>query len=259
MSEAAWTLLGEALDAGPPVRLWLRDDDAVEVTPALDHLARLCAAASLPVLLAVIPGGATPGLGVWTAQHPTVVPCQHGVAHRNHAAPGARACELGGERADAAVLAELTEAAAAMDRLFGPEGWLRVLVPPWNRIRDSLVPQLPAAGYRGLSTFSGGGSPAQQPGHGSTRIDCDLDIIDWRNGRRGRTAEDLCPRLAGLLARARTEDRAIGLLTHHLAHDAACWEFLDRLLPMLARHPHVRFTAAASELGRDPVPPSRLG
>lgn len=252
MSEAAWARLGEALDAGPPVRVWLRDDDAVDATPALDRLAGLCADAALPLLLAVIPAGATPALGAWAARHPLVAPCQHGIAHRNHASPGARACELGGERSDAAVLAELATAAAAMDRLFGPEGWRRILVPPWNRIRDSLVPHLPAAEYRGLSTFRSGGGPAQPSGQEPKRIDCDLDIIDWRNGRRGRSAEDLCARLAGLLPSARTGDRALGLLTHHLAHDAACWEFLARLLPMLARHPGVRFTAAEAELGRDP-------
>lgn len=243
MSEAAWTALCAALEAGPPVRVWLRDDDAVEVTPALDRLAGLCAAAHAPLLLAVIPAGATPGLAAWTARHPAIVPCQHGVAHRNHAAAGARACELGGERPDAAVLAELAAAAAAMDRLFTPDGWLRVLVPPWNRIRDSLVPHLPGAGYRALSTFSS--AAERPPGGGLPRLDCDLDIIDWRNGRRGRTAEDLCARLSALLGPARAQDRAVGLLTHHLAHDAACWAFLERLLPMLACHPAVRFTSAA--------------
>lgn len=250
MSEAAWTQLSRALDAGPPVRVWLRDDDAVDATPALDRLAGLCADAALPLLLAVIPTGATPTLSAWAAKHPLVAPCQHGVAHRNHAAPGARACELGGERSDAAVLAELAEAAAAMDGLFGAEGWLRVLVPPWNRIRDSLVPRLPTAGYCGLSTFSSSDSSAQPSSHGPPRIDCDLDIIDWRNGRRGRTAEDLGGRFAVLLAAARTQDRAIGLLTHHLVHDAACWAFLDRFVPMLARHPAVSFTTAAVEIAR---------
>lgn len=257
MSEAAWDRLGEALDAGPPVRVWLRDDDAVDATPALDRLGGHCADAGLPLLLAVIPAGATSALGAWTRRHPLVAPCQHGIAHRNHAPPGARACELGGERSDAVVLAELARAAASMDRVFGAEGWRRILVPPWNRIRDSLVPHLPAAGYRGLSTFSSGG--AQPSGPGPKRIDCDLDIIDWRNGRRGRSAADLCTRLAGLLPSARASDRAIGLLTHHLAHDAACWDFLDRLLPMLARHPAVGFTAAEAECELHPVPPSRAG
>lgn len=250
MSEAAWTELSRALDVGPPVRVWLRDDDAVDATPALDRLEGLCADAALPLLLAVIPAGAMPTLSAWAAKHPLVAPCQHGIAHRNHAAPGARACELGGERSDATVLAELSEAATAMDRLFGGEGWLRVLVPPWNRIRNSLVPHLPAAGYSGLSTFSSSDSSAQPSSHGLPRIECDLDIIDWRNGRRGRTAEDLGGRFTALLAAARTQDRAIGLLTHHLAHDAACWAYLDRLLPMLARHPAVSFTTAEAEISR---------
>lgn len=247
MSEAGWASLAAALDAGPPVRVWLRDDDAVTVTPALDRLAGLCADAAAPLLLAVIPAGATPDLAAWTARHEGIVPCQHGVAHRNHAAAGERACELGGARSDAAVVEELAAGAAAMDRLFTPDGWLRVLVPPWNRIRDSLVPRLPDAGYRGLSTFSSG---AARPPEDLPRLDCDLDIIDWRNGRRGRTAADLCTRITALLAAARAQNRAIGILTHHLAHDAACWDFLERLLPMLSGHAAVRFTGAEAELTR---------
>lgn len=44
------------------LRLWLRDDDAVAPSPALDRLAGLSERFALPVLLAVIPMLAEPAL-----------------------------------------------------------------------------------------------------------------------------------------------------------------------------------------------------
>ncbi len=251
MSTEAWRRLEDALEGGASVRFWLRDDDAVAVTPALERLHGLCERAHLPLLLAVIPAGATAALGTWVAARSLIAPCQHGYAHRNHAAPGERACELGGARDDAAVLEELARGRAAMDAVFGPAGWVPVLVPPWNRMRDSLAAHLPDLGFTAVSTFASAG---ERPSAGPPRLDCDLDIIDWRNGRRGRDAAALCDRLVTLVAAKRETGDPIGLLTHHLAHDEACWHFLERLLPLIARHPGVTLVGAADLL--DPRPPA---
>ncbi len=43
------------------------------------------------------------------------------------------------------------------------------------------------------------------------------------------------------------QDR-LGILTHHLAHDAAAWAGLEALLENLAGHPAVRFADAGSIL-----------
>ena len=239
MTTDAWHDLRAALDAAEgPVRFWLRDDDAVAVTPALERLDALRAAAGAPLLLAAIPAGATPALGGWVAERAGVTACQHGVAHRNHAGAGARACELGGERDDAAVLAELLAGRAAMDAAFGPGGWHPLLVPPWNRIRPSLVGHLPAAGYATLSTFAGAALPAVP---NLERLDPGLDIIDWRGGRKGRDAPDLARRLAGLVPGVGVT--GVGILTHHLAHDAAAWNGLEAMLALLSAHPAARFAA----------------
>lgn len=248
MTAAGWRALDEELartgDAGTATRFWLRDDDAVSVTPALERLTELCAAAALPVLLAVIPAGAGRDLAAWLESHPTVEPCQHGWSHANHAGAGERACELGGERSDAAVLGDL---AAGRDRLRALVGArLRpVLVPPWNRIRASLVPHLREAGYAALSTFGRSDDPFA--------INCDLDLVDWRNDRRGRSVEDLCGKLCALVAEARRDGRPIGLLTHHLAHDEAAWSFLGQFVDRVRGRPDVAFTSATREL-RDPFP-----
>ena len=234
-----WHFAREALDrahhAGRTVRVWLRDDDCVAVTPALERLAALCAGVGLPILLAVIPEPAEPGLAPWIAAHPSVVPCQHGFAHRNHAAPGERAREIGGRPPDA-VLGELARGRARLRELFG--GALSdVLVPPWNRIDEAVIPRLPGAGYAALSCF--GPPPDASP---IPRLDSDLDIVDWRHGRVGRPLADLSGRIAAILDR---QDR-LGILTHHLAHDASAWAALEETLHRLAAHPAVRFAAAAS-------------
>ena len=59
MSLPPWKPLAEELDrwnaAGRRLALWLRDDDAVAPSPALDRLSRLAEDFGAPVLLAVIP------------------------------------------------------------------------------------------------------------------------------------------------------------------------------------------------------------
>ena len=284
--------LDRAFDTGRTVRIWLRDDDCVAVTPALERLASLCCGVGLPILLAVIPEPAEPDLAGWIGAHPAVTPCQHGFAHRNHAAPGERARELGGLRPAEAVLDELARGRAMLQALFG-DRLSDILVPPWNRIDAALVPRLPGLGFSALSTF---GPPEPD---GMRRLNSDLDIIDWRNGRVGRSVEDLARKLAGLLARpsppswpgssrpptpsggtdaseqaARVPDRwvgvggldepghdeatddqlcggsgiaqTMGILTHHLAHDATAWAALKDMLERLRSHPAVVFTDAAA-------------
>ena len=229
--------LDRAFEAGQAVRIWLRDDDCVAVTPALERLASLCSRFDLPILLAVIPEPAEPDLAGWIAAHPTVTPSQHGLAHRNHAALGERARELGGLRPAEAVLDDLTRGRAMLQALFG-DRLSDILVPPWNRIDADLVSRLPALGYSALSTF---GPPDPD---GMRHLNSDLDIIDWRNGRVGRPVDDLARKLAAIIAR----QDLVGILTHHLAHDATAWAALEDTLARLRAHPAVAFTDAATHL-----------
>ena len=240
--------LDQALEAGRTIRIWLRDDDCVAVTPALERLAALCRRLDLPILLAVIPEPAEPELVGWIDAHPAVTPCQHGFAHRNHAAPGERARELGGSRSEEAVLDELARGRARLQALFGNR-LSDILVPPWNRIDADLVSRLPTIGFSALSTF-GPQDPDAIP-----RLNSDLDIIDWRNGRVGRPLDDLLRKFSAIVGR---QDR-VGILTHHLAHDATAWAALEEMLAGLRAHPAVVFTDAAAHLrSRAPAhPPTR--
>jgi hypothetical protein len=226
-------------DAGRVAGVWWRDDDAVAPSPALDALLGIRARLGLPLAIAVIPARAQPGLAARLANETGVVVWQHGWAHMNHAAVGAPKAELGPERPPGFVLGELVRGWLALDRVFGPSGWHKALVPPHNRIAPALAAALPGAGYAGLSAGLG-------PRPAGTRfvVNAHVDIMDWST--RGFAGEDAAlGALVDSLA-AHREGRAdpgepVGFLTHHLAHDAGAWRFTEAALARLAAHPAVRF------------------
>ncbi len=259
-----WSDLTQELDAwaadGRRATLWWRDDDAAEPGAALERLLALAVTHDLPLALAVIPARATKALAQRLAEAEGVTLLQHGYAHRNHAPAGEKKVELGPERLAVEVLEELAHGRILMTELFGP-GWFPVLVPPWNRIADNLTPALTGLGYSGLSAY--GPRRAVQAAPGLTQINCHADIMRWAAPRGFVGEAEALDLLTGHLGARRAEradvDEPTGLLTHHLAHDAACWAFLDALIARLTDHPAVRFVAAAEAFGTAEVNPAARG
>ncbi len=219
-------------DAGQRVGFWLRDDDAVSVTPALDRLLALTGQWKVPAVLAVIPIPARPELvdRLGKLAHIRVAP--HGYAHRNHASPEEKKQELGLHRPAATVLDEIRVGFDRLQDMF-PGQTVPMLAPPWNRIAPELLPLLPGLGLSHVSTF--GQQMPHDPAPGLTQIDCQLDIIDWRS-RRSHPPEMLAGRLAALVRQRKGATAPIGILTHHLVHDEAAWAFLADLFRLTARH-----------------------
>lgn len=229
MSEGlVWQRLDTALrawrQAGRVADLWLRDDDAVEPTAALDRLLALAGRHQIPVTLAVIPARASAMLAGRLAGDRLVSVAVHGWAHANHAPAGARKRELGSERPATVVLEELAQAKAVIDRLF-PGNRVPALVPPWNRIDERLLPLLGAIGFKALSVY-GEAKPAP-----IRLVNTHVDIIDWHAGKACRDHAALVGQLVEELGRrlASGSGEPVGLLTHHLVHDDAAWAFLERL------------------------------
>jgi hypothetical protein len=224
-----WEALAQALDAraaaGRPAGLWLRDDDAVAPTAALDRL--LALAEGLPLTIAAIPAGATPALAARLAGVAGVRVAVHGWAHANHAGPGEKSQELGPHRPAGTVAAELAQGLARLRDLFGPQ-CLPLLVPPWNRISPGVAALLPGTGLAALSVF-GPETPGPVP-----QVNTHLDPIDWRGTRGGRPGPVLAAELAARIAAGAA---VTGILTHHLVHDAAVWDFLACLVAATRGHP----------------------
>jgi peptidoglycan/xylan/chitin deacetylase (PgdA/CDA1 family) len=223
-----WRDLESALDAsardGHAPSLWLRDDDATDATPALDRYLALLAAHRVPAVLAVIPAGATAALARRLANAPRVSVAQHGYAHANHAPKGGKKAELGAGRPLRLTLDELARGRTRLAALFGDRA-LPLLVPPWNRIAPEVARAVIAEGLaRAVSTFGGGLARS-----GLATVDTDVDIIDWRGGRCGRPHDVLAGEVAAAVAASRLSGRPVGVLTHHLDHDAAADAFLARL------------------------------
>ena len=76
-----------------------------------------------------------------------------------------------------------------------------------------------------------------------------LDIDHTKNylARGGRPMADLIGELvAALQDRFEGSREPIGLLGHHLVHDAAAWDFLGELFEATAGHPAVEWVSATA-------------
>jgi hypothetical protein len=219
----AWERFAEEVARRKPV-FWLRDDDAVKVTPALERLLSF----AVPLALAVIPDLAEPSLF-----EKDVAFLQHGCDHRNRAAPGEKKTEFPAQETIADALERLRVSRQRLATLGGSKV-LPVLAPPWNRIRPELAAALPSIGIRGLSGYG-----EEEPIPGVTQINTQVDIVAWKEGKRF-VGDDEAVRLAMTYVR---KEQPVGWLTHHAVHDADAWRFLERLFAL----PGPRW-ARASEL-----------
>lgn len=256
----AWQALHEELgawqDCGRAATFWWRDDDAADDTPALERLLELAARHHVPLNLAVIPALATDALSARVARGAApVTVLQHGFAHANHAPAGEKRMELGMHRPRVAICEELARGRAMLNATFGMR-LAPVLVPPWNRIAEELVPELAGLGFRGLSTYA----PRRsfRPAPGLIACNTHIDVLCWRPERKFLGEEEALDLLIGhLRARRRgaggptaadsdgtDPDEPSGLLTHHLVMDEAAWAFVARLLAVLAGWPSARWVTA---------------
>jgi hypothetical protein len=230
--------------------LWWRDDDAADGTPALARLLDAAERAGAPLALAVVPATATEALvrAVNPARGVSIL--QHGYAHTNHAGPGARAIECGGDRPVETVLSELSHGRRRLVELFA-DRFRPVLVPPWNRIDDAVAGRIAEAGFSGLSTW--GRRPATAAAVGVVAVNTHADLIAWRSGRRfagvGKVLGEIVRHLADRREGRADPSEPTGILTHHLDHDEAGWAFLAELTLRLGDHPAARWIDVDAAFG----------
>jgi hypothetical protein len=206
-------------EAGRPVEFWWRDDDASASNKALERLLGLSRSHRIPVALAVIPQDAEAALFQRLHEHVTVL--QHGTDHRNRAAAGEKKTEYPAAEPASAALARISQGSK---KLAGVSSFIPVLAPPWNRMRSDLLDKLPGIGIRGISGY--GAQARREPAPGLRQVNTHIDIVAWRRGKRFAGEDEV---LALALNHLRSTEGPIGWLTHHAVHDAAAWDFLERL------------------------------
>lgn len=234
-----WSDLERELDAwetdGRAATLWWRDDDAVRVSDPLERLLGMSEASRTPIALAVVPRDAEPALGERLAGHRLCSVLQHGYAHLDRAPAGAGKSEFPAHRDRRRMLSELAEGRNSLIRF---ERVLPVLVPPWNRIDPALLPALPGIGLRAVSTYK-----VRKARHPAPDVSCTnthADIVDWPRERRfvglGAALDLVVGHLSARRCGTVDAEEPTGLLTHHLVHDEACWDFLGEFVARVRSH-----------------------
>jgi hypothetical protein len=231
---ADWQPLRDELrrwsEAARKVKLWFRDDDAIEPTPALDRLLSLANRFHVPMALAIIPGPTGDALAERLARESLVTATVHGWTHQNYAPDETKKQELGLHRAQTIVLDELHRGFDKLKILY-PQQFVPLLVPPWNRIDDALLPHLAPLGYRAVSVF---GLAKQAP---IGLINTHIDIMRWHGVRGGLPHAKVIERLVEeLRIRFNGHDEPIGVMTHHIVHDDLAWDFVETLFKETAGH-----------------------
>jgi hypothetical protein len=227
MAEMNWREFEDDLarrrKAGRPAQFWWRDDDAAALSPALKKVIELTGKCAVPLALAVVPEAAEPEL--FRVLHDGVTVLQHGTDHRNRAAAGEKKTEYpAGEPVEAA-LGRISDGLGRL-RTFTGKRFLPVLAPPWNRVRRDILKKLPAIGIRGVSAY--GARPSAEPEPGLLQVNTHVDIVAWQQGKRFVGEAEALSKAVPYLS----SDEPLGWLTHHAVHDAAAWDFLERLFTL---------------------------
>lgn len=241
-----WSDLEAELDRwageGRQASLWWRDDDAAEVTPALERLLALARRHDVPLHLAAIPARLAEDFGARISREPGVKVLQHGYAHTDHARRGEGSWELGDHRPPGVVIAEIAAGRRILEREVGCR-FLPVLVPPWTRIAPSLVSCIGEAGLTALSLEGRRRGRFAAPGIMTVNAHC--DPIKWKGGARftgtARALDEMVVHLAARRTGEAEADEPTGLCTHHLAQDEATWEFVERFVALTAAHAGARW------------------
>jgi hypothetical protein len=220
-------------------RLFLRDDDAVELTPALSRLTGLCEQWNIPLLLAIIPKFANDDLGAFVSERVLLTPAVHGYSHANYAGDSEKNTELGAHRPLNEVLSELELGRDKLGEMFGKR-LSKILVPPWNRIGDQVALRIAEAGFYGISGFGW-----KIPVSNVVWVNTHIDIIEWKRGKTAKSFEDVVTELVRHLKTAREREFSpVGILTHHLKHDEKSWDMIAGLFHLLGARASVEWARA---------------
>jgi hypothetical protein len=218
------TPITEALAARTaPLSIFFRNDDAGWAQDALDPLLDEFATRAIPIDLAVIPAvldnATARRLDAWCTEHPGIGLHQHGYAHLNHEAVGARKCEFGPSRPHERQMGDIVSGRIRLEALLGDVD--PIFTPPWNRCAPSTAKALSDFGFAMISDDGA-----------LSKADCDAPSLpisfDWERHRR---SGELIPKLATHILSA---EQSVGIMLHHQTMDSEARERLGEFLDVLS-------------------------
>ena len=224
--------VGRGLDqAGAPVTVFFRDDDAGWAHERLETLLDVFARHRAPIDLAVIPEALDTMHANWlrtrrAATGGLVGLHQHGLSHRNHEAEG-RKCEFGPSRPPAVQREDIERGRRLLTGLLGSD-LDPIFTPPWNRCTPDT-----GAVLAELELVLSRDATAAPLGIAALR---ELPIaIDWfahRKGERIARAE-----LGERIAERLTAPGPVGIMLHHAVMEHEDMSGTEELVVLLAGHP----------------------
>jgi peptidoglycan/xylan/chitin deacetylase (PgdA/CDA1 family) len=245
---------------GLTASVWVRDDDATDVTEALNQLERIARRFSIQIGLAVIPAKVEQALITHLEpRSEAFYPMCHGYMHTDHGTEG-NPSEFGDDRPLAALAEEARLASAAFSTHFRRPP---VFVPPYSSISPHLERRLTQFGFKRLSNIPTKTQRGLAKLHRSIsrlprlprylamavpNVDIHVDVIDW-GANSAKSSHQVASELLGELRMRRKgyipPHIPIGVLTHHLVHNGLIWQSFEELLENLAAEPAVRLCGAA--------------
>jgi hypothetical protein len=222
---------------------WWRDDDAVDVTPALERALSLSRRYQAPIHLSVIPACMLESFGNELDNDVRISVLQHGYAHARG--------ELYGDRPLEQVAEELVKGREILSNAFGDQ-FVPVLVPPWNLIRGEYIPLIPQADLHALS--ADGQRPTRFAIPGVEILNTHSGPLDWEHGNPRFAGKEVPLQAIVEHLRARRigsadPDEPTGFCTHHLRNDDSSWDFFERLLAETSVHRGARWIALRDIMG----------
>ena len=222
------------------VQIWWRDDDANRPTSNLDWMLKTIDSLEFKPLLAAIPNLSSRELAkaLETNGLPIAV---HGLSHSNYEPADSRKSEFGPSRTLRNIKKDLIQAKEQLSNIFG-DSVIDCFVPPWNRIREDIIPNLSELGFSGFSSFGKRSSKVHESN--LKWFNTHVDVIDWRNTRHFIGREAMISQITDNLRRQRTRSgtsEPVGVLTHHLNMIESDWEEFRNIFTVLKKNNAVRF------------------
>ena len=220
-------------------QIWWRDDDASHPTSNLDWMLQTIDSLEFKPLLAAIPNLSSRELAkaLETNGLPIAV---HGLSHSNYEPAGSRKSEFGPSRDLHDIKKDLIQAKEQLSNIFG-DSVIDCFVPPWNRVREDIIPHLSELGFSGFSSF---GKRLSRVNESNLRwFNTHVDVIDWRNTRHFIGRDAMMSQITDNLRRQRRRSgtsEPVGVLTHHLNMIESDWEELRNIFAVLKKNNAVR-------------------